>query len=77
VVSARRALILDEVKQETRKLDSFEAFDRATADTPSAGAGGGRGMSLRAFADARRTFLLNHPQVKDATPPPPTPGRKP
>jgi spore coat protein CotH len=74
VVSARRALIADEVKQETRSLDGYAAFERATADTPSAGAGGGRGMSLRAFADARRTFLLTHAQVKDATPPPPTPG---
>jgi len=74
VVSARRALLADEVKQETRSLDGYAAFERATADGPSAGAGGGRGMSLRAFADARRTFLLNHPQVKDAVPPPPTPG---
>ena len=73
VVSRARALIADDVKQETRKLDSFEAFERATADGPVAG-GGGRGMSLRAFADARRAFLLNHPQVKDAVPPPPTPG---
>ncbi|HYH67894.1 MAG TPA: hypothetical protein VD866_24570, partial [Urbifossiella sp.] len=74
VVSARRALIADEVKQETRALDGYAAFERATADAPSAG--GGRGMSLRAFADARRTFLLNHAQVKDAVPPPPAPGRK-
>lgn len=72
VVSRARALVADDVRQETRKLDSFEAFERATADGPVAG--GGRGMSLRAFADARRAFLLNHPQVKDATPPAPTPG---
>jgi hypothetical protein len=73
VVTGYRTLVTDEVKAETRKLDSFEAFVRATADTPSAG-GGGRGMSLRAFADARRTYLLSLPAVKDATPPPPTPG---
>ncbi|HEX4613789.1 MAG TPA: CotH kinase family protein [Urbifossiella sp.] len=74
VVSGYRALLLDEVKVDTRKLDAFEAFDRATGEAP--GAAGGRGMSLRGFADARRAFLLNHPAVKDAAPPPPAPGGK-
>ncbi|MFO0797046.1 MAG: CotH kinase family protein [Gemmataceae bacterium] len=73
VVSARRALIADEVKQETRSLDGYAAFERATSDAPGAG-GAGRGMTLRGFADARRAFLLSHAQVKDAVPPPPTPG---
>ncbi len=66
VVSQYRKLIEKEVEIDTRKLDSFEAFKRATDDVAPT-AGGGRGaMNLRAFADQRRTYLLNHAEVKKA-----------
>jgi hypothetical protein len=75
VVARYRSLIEKEVEADTRKLDSFEAFKRATADAPEAegppagrGRGPGGGMALRAFADQRRAYLLNHPEVKKAAP---------
>jgi spore coat protein CotH len=65
VVGQYRGLLDMEVQLDTRKLESYEAFVKATADTPPAPAGGGRGgMGLRGFADQRRTFLLNHAEVK-------------
>jgi hypothetical protein len=74
VVAQYRSLVEKEVEADTRKLESFEAFQRATADAPEAGGppgrdrGPGRGMSLRAFADQRRTYLLSHPEVKKVAP---------
>ena len=56
VVAGFRRQIEAEVRADTRKLEPTEAFLRATAD--DATAGGGRGMPLRAFADARRKYLL-------------------
>ena len=58
VVAQYRQLIEKEVEADTRKLDPFEAFRRTTADT--AAADGGREMSLRAFADQRRKYLLSY-----------------
>ena len=68
VVAQYRKLIEAEVQLDTRKLDSFEAFQRNTADTLPTGGGGGRGqgMNLRAFAEQRRAYLLNNPDVKKA-----------
>jgi hypothetical protein len=68
VVAGYRSLIEKEVEADTRKLHSTDAFKRATADTAAASAPDGRrpGLSLRAFADARRSFLLEHPEVKKA-----------
>ena len=65
VVAQYRTLIEKEVELDTRKLDSFADFKRATADEPSAaGPGGMRGgpgaFPLRAFADQRRKFLLDY-----------------
>lgn len=71
VVAAYRRLIESEVRADTRKLESFEAFDRATADAAESPAGGDRGpggMSLRAFADGRRKYLLEHPAIKNLGP---------
>ena len=62
VVSQYRALMEKEVELDTRKLDSLEAFRRSTADEP--GAGGGRGVPLRTFADQRRKFLLGYAEPK-------------
>ena len=58
-----------EVEADTRKLDSLADFRRMTADEPVAAAPpGGRGpaLSVRAFADQRRAYLLNHPEIKAA-----------
>jgi hypothetical protein len=60
VVAQYRALIEKEVEADTRKLESFEEFEKATADTaPSEGGQGGRrSLTLRSFADQRRAYLL-------------------
>jgi spore coat protein CotH len=63
VVAQYRALIEKEVESDTRKLDSYEAFLRATADTPPAD---GRGSNLRAFADQRRKYLLDYKEAGPA-----------
>jgi spore coat protein CotH len=74
VVANYRTLIEKEVEADTRKLESFEAFKRATSNTPEpkAAEGGGErgrgGMTLRAFAEGRRKFLLDHAEVKKVTP---------
>jgi hypothetical protein len=65
IVSQLRSLIERDVEADTRKLDSFEAFKNATADD-GAGPARGREFPLRAFADQRRKFLLDHPEVKKA-----------
>jgi hypothetical protein len=71
VVAGYRKLIEKEVEIDTRKLDSFEAFKRNTADvtpTTGGGPGGGRGfgggMNLRAFAEQRAKYLLNYSEPK-------------
>ena len=68
-----QALIAAEVKADTRKLDTFEAFTRGvdgeTAPTPAPDPGrrGPRApMSLKSFVEQRRAFLLAHPDVKTA-----------
>jgi hypothetical protein len=71
VVARYRSLIEKEVEADTRKLDSFEEFKELTAEKaepmePGARRGPPR-LSLRAFAEQRRNFLLNHPEVKKAT----------
>jgi spore coat protein CotH len=69
VVATYRALIDKELGADTRKLDSLDDFRKAVADVaePEAGRGGRRpAMSLRAFADQRREYLLNHPEIKKA-----------
>jgi spore coat protein CotH len=60
VVAQYRALIEKEVEADTRKLESFEEFEKATADTAASegGSGGRRTLSLRSFADQRRAYLL-------------------
>ena len=65
VVAQYRKLIEEDVKADTRKLDSFETFQRATADTAPEGPRG-REMSLRQFMDQRREYLINHAEVKKA-----------
>ncbi len=63
-----QSVIADVVKVDTRKLDSTEAFfagvDSATQTQSGSGPGGGQRGSLKAFAEQRREFLLNHAEVK-------------
>jgi hypothetical protein len=63
-----QALIADDVKTDGRKLDSFEAFTKGVAGDAEEDAGRGtrRAMSLKSFVEQRRTYLLNHPEVRNA-----------
>jgi spore coat protein CotH len=63
------ALIAPDVKADTRKLESLEDFERSlTSDTQGGGFGGPGGgrISLKAFADQRRAYLLNYSEPKTA-----------
>jgi spore coat protein CotH len=60
VIAQYRALIEKEVEADTRKLDSFEAFRRTTADEPTGAGGRGYEFPLRTFADQRRKYLLGY-----------------
>jgi len=59
MVAQYRELIDDSVAADTRKLDSHEAFLRATTIESEAGSNGPDG-SLQSFAQQRRDFLLNY-----------------
>ena len=72
LATSMQALIVADVKKDTRKLDSLEEFQSGVAGTvqPQAqgrGGPGGASVSLKTFAEKRRAFLLNHPEVKQAT----------
>lgn len=78
IVEGYRALIEKEIEADTRKLSSLAAFQKAVSEVdepapvPGAGAGPGRGrreMSLKAFAEGRRRYLLNNADVKKAVAP--------
>lgn len=51
-------LIDADVKRDTRKLESYDAFVASLEDGP---------RSLKAFADQRRAYLLGHDAIKAAT----------
>jgi hypothetical protein len=61
-----QSLIADEVKADTRKLSSFEAFQKGVSeDVEQEGfRGPERTLSLKNFAGQRRAFLLSHPDIK-------------
>ena len=65
VVDRYVTLIDAEIKADTKKLSSYEAF-RQTVSGETAPATEGRRphMSLKAFAEQRRKFLLAHPEIK-------------
>jgi hypothetical protein len=65
LVSQYRALIEKEVELDTRKLSSLAEFRNSTTDAPPAEGAGSR-YSIRAFADGRRSYLLNHVEIKKA-----------
>ena len=65
VVDRYVSLIDTEVKADTKKLTPYEAFQQTVSADPQPATEGGRPrMSLRSFADQRRKFLLNHPEIK-------------
>lgn len=72
VALAYQSLIRDYVKDDTRKLESFEAFEQGiagvAAGTPTGteSRGGRESASLKSFAEKRRAFLLNHAALKTA-----------
>ncbi len=71
VVARYRALIEKEIELDTRKLTSLAAFQKAVSDIaeePAAAANRRPGSGLRAFADQRRKYLLNHAEIRKATP---------
>jgi hypothetical protein len=70
-----QALIEEDVKADTRKLDSTEEFyagiDGGQKEKPQMAEDGRAGAgenSLRGFFDRRRAFLLDHAEVKQAAP---------
>jgi spore coat protein CotH len=63
------ALIAEDVKIDTRKLDSFKDFEKSlTEDIQGGGPGpAGRGtISLKNFADQRSAYLLNYHETRAA-----------
>ena len=68
-IAARyQALIDADIKSDTRKLESYEAFKKSflaeSAEQQQQFRGRPETINLRSFVEQRRTFLLNHPQVK-------------
>ena len=60
VIQTHRELISGEVANDTRKLTSTEAFNKATSSDPP----DDDSTSLRAFLEKRSKFLLNHDAIK-------------
>lgn len=61
-----QSLIADEVKADTRKLSSSDAFEKGlNEDTEQEGFRGRESMmSIKNFAGQRRAYLLNHPDIR-------------
>lgn len=68
VARSYHELITPEVQADTRKLMSFEQFQNAVEGGDGDAV---RGGSLKAFAEQRRQFLINHSDVNAATSLPP------
>ncbi|HEX3152923.1 MAG TPA: CotH kinase family protein [Gemmataceae bacterium] len=66
LVAQYRKLIDNEVKIDTRKLESYESFLAVTAENPTTTRG--REMPLRTFADQRRKYLIDYKEPKPASP---------
>jgi hypothetical protein len=69
VVARHRALIDAEIKTDTKKLSSYDAFLQATSPdaAPAEQPGGrrpGRNLSLKQFAEQRRAYLLSYPEIQ-------------
>lgn len=65
VVDQYVTLIDKEIQADTKKLSSYEVFRASvSSDEPKAEEGRRPHMSLRTFADQRRKFLMNRPEIK-------------
>lgn len=63
VFQAQHKLIFEDIRDDTRKLYSFDDFANAE-DAESFGRGpGSRAIGFKRFAAARREFLLSHPEI--------------
>ena len=79
IVASYRQIIAEDVKSDTRKLDTFDEFEEGLSEAaPSAEGEAPRGrIRLKTFAEKRRAYLLGHPEVKKldaAVPQPSTTG---
>ncbi|HEY0968284.1 MAG TPA: CotH kinase family protein [Opitutaceae bacterium] len=70
IATRYQALIDHEVEIDTRKLDTHENFTRGlTEDVLSQGMRGGSYLiGLKTFADQRRAYLLNYPEIRALAP---------
>jgi len=60
-----QALIAADVRADTRKNDTLEAFEKSLSeDVAVQGPMGGPGMSLKRFVEERRAYLLSHPEIR-------------
>lgn len=68
VAAGWHKMIATEVEKDTRKLYTIEAFKNGlSGSVEDSGGRGPRGpVSLKSFADQRRSYLLEHPEVKAA-----------
>lgn len=66
IAESYHALIADDIRRDTRKLESTEHFEHSlTESIPNEGGPGPREtIGLKKFADQRREYLLNHPEIK-------------
>lgn len=66
VATQYHSLIAAEVKADTRKLSSDEAFEKSLMQDSEQEGFRGRetALSLKNFADQRRAYLLNHPEIQ-------------
>ncbi len=60
IAEGYHALISEDIKVDTHKLESTEAFEQGLTEDQ------GRRLSLKGFADKRRAYLLGLPEVKAA-----------
>jgi hypothetical protein len=60
IAEGYQALIAEDIKVDTHKLDSTEAFSRGLTEDS------GRQQSIKTFVEKRREYLLNLPAVKNA-----------
>jgi spore coat protein CotH len=65
-----QALILDDIRKDTRKLDTTEAFTRGVTQDSSSegffGPGGPPAMGLKSFVEQRHKYLMSHAGIKKA-----------
>jgi hypothetical protein len=63
-------LIAEDVKADTKKLDSYEEFEASLGENPEPNAThDSHLMNLKTFIEKRRAFLLDQPEVKKASMP--------